>query len=228
MNPIARIVLLVVVLAAPGITEAKKAHQPSTEHQKNKPGLFDYYVLSLSWSPDYCAGHANQDPQQCGSSKRLGFVLHGLWPQYEQGYPQNCSDVALPESVKHEFAGLYPSDKLFEHEWIKHGTCSGLSPANYLALSKQFKDGVNIPEGYQNPGQPFRTTGNELRTAFAQANPGIPDDAVTMVCSGSGRFLQEVHLCFNKERQARGCAADVVKQMRSTCKQSSFLVQSIR
>jgi len=101
------IIIALLMLSAPCVTTAKNPdHESSAQAQQNKPGVFDYYVLSLSCPPDYCRGHASQPPQQCTSSKRLGFVLHGVWPQYEHGYPQNYSNAALPESVKHDFADL--------------------------------------------------------------------------------------------------------------------------
>jgi ribonuclease T2 len=227
MKSITRILVVLLTLCCTYEADAKRSHhQNENQVQRDVPGQFDYYLLSLSWSPDYCSGHAG-DTQQCGSQKRFGFVLHGLWPQYQKGYPQNCSNVALPEAVKQDFAGLYPSDKLFDHEWPKHGTCSGLSPADYLALSKQLKDGVAIPGRYQAPSDPFRVTVSDLQRDFSQSNPSIPIDAITMICSGSGRFLQEIHVCFNKDGQATSCGADVQKQMRSSCRQPNFLVKSV-
>jgi ribonuclease T2 len=133
----------------------------------------------------------------------------------------------LPETVKQDFAGLYPSDRLFDHEWPKHGTCSGLSPENYLSLSKQLKESVSIPERYQAPNDPFRTTVSDLQRDFTKSNPSIPADAITMICSGSGRFLQEIHVCFDKGGHATTCGSDVLKQMRSSCGQPSFLVKSV-
>src|SRR5512143_921046 len=81
---------------------------------KNTPGDFDFYVMSLSWSPDYCSG--NDDPQQCSVGKKLGFVLHGLWPQYNRGFPADCSKVKLSEDVQAKFPILYPSASLYTHE----------------------------------------------------------------------------------------------------------------
>jgi ribonuclease T2 len=226
MNVLARMVIALLIVASPAMTEARKPHQQgSTPAQANQPGVFDYYVLALSWSPDYCADHAN-DRQQCGANSPPGFVLHGLWPQYEKGYPSSCATTPLPDDVKYEFRRLYPSPKLLDHEWSKHGTCSGLSPADYLALTRDMRGKVTIPGPYRAPSAPLRTTTGELQAAFAQANTGMPDNAVAMVCSGSGRFLQEMRICFEKTGAPRACSASVVKQMRSTCRQPSFLVRS--
>lgn len=125
---------------------------------RGTPGEFDFYVLTLSWSPDYCAANGTRDQQQCGSGKKLGFVLHGLWPQYKTGYPANCSTEKLPLEVKQQFVNLYPSNKLYDHEWEKHGTCSGKTPAEYLGLSKKLKNAIAIPAAYNRPNKPLRTT----------------------------------------------------------------------
>jgi ribonuclease T2 len=230
MNALARLVVVLLVLCSSNVVEARSHHhrgsQSDSQSQGNTPGQFDYYLLSLSWSPDYCSGHPN-DTQQCGA-QRFGFVLHGLWPQFNSGYPQNCSNDAMPAAVRQQYAGLYPSDKLMDHEWPKHGTCSGLSAADYLALSKKLKDSVNVPQRYQAPAQPFRTTISTLQGDFSQANPGMSPDSITMICSGSGRFLEEIHICYEKDGHPRSCGEDVQKQMHKSCGQPDFLVKSLR
>ncbi|MGR3711266.1 MAG: ribonuclease T2 family protein, partial [Alterinioella nitratireducens] len=53
-----------------------------------RAGAFDYYVLALSWTPTWCAieGDGRGSPQ-CDPGQGFGFTLHGLWPQYEEGWP---------------------------------------------------------------------------------------------------------------------------------------------
>jgi ribonuclease T2 len=211
--------LLIACLTVPGIAIAQK---------KGIPGKFDFYVLALSWSPDYCQSAGNRDPQQCGQGKKLGFVLHGLWPQYNRGYPANCSNETLSESVKQQFPDLFPSAKLYDHEWEKHGTCSGRSPSEYLQLSKQVKNSVNIPSSYKNPYKPFRTTINELKQNFASANSNFNTDSVAPYCSGSGRFLKEVFFCFSTSGQPQACSPEVLKGSQKSCGQPDFLVRSVR
>ena len=146
-----------------GTNEAREPAQKTTVTQAGKPATatpsskdsFDFYVLSLSWSPDYCAGSGGDDTQQCSIGKKLGFVLHGLWPNYTRGYPSNCSTQKLPAAVKAKFPNLYPSESLYDHEWEKHGTCSGLEPEAYLTLSKKLKESVKIPDAYRSlPSNP--------------------------------------------------------------------------
>ncbi|UTY58832.1 ribonuclease [Massilia sp. erpn] len=206
------------VLALPGAAQARG----------EQPGVFDYYALSLSWSPDYCATRGKDDEDQCATGRQLGFVLHGLWPQFVNGYPESCSRMPLPGKLKAEYAPLYPSPRLIEHEWKKHGTCSGLTPAAYLALSAKLKQGLTIPAPYQKPAQPLRTTATELQQAFRAANPGLQDASLLPFCSGSGRFLREVRVCYRKDGVPQSCGAAEIKRSQKSCGQPSFLLQSVR
>ncbi len=192
------------------------------------PGKFDYLVLSLSWSPDYCATSGNNDPQQCSIGKKLGFVLHGLWPQNNTGYPSDCSNKPLPASVKTKFPGLYPNQSLYDHEWSKHGTCTGLSPEEYLQAASQLKQSVIIPASYRSPEQPFRASADQLKQAFAQANISFDPSDFEPNCSGSGRFLKELYVCFSRQGQPTECGAELHKDALKSCGQPDFLVRNIR
>ncbi len=205
-----------------GAAEAKKNRGGGT------PGEFDYYALALSWSPAYCASNGNSDPNQCASGRQLGFVLHGLWPQYEKGYPQTCSREPLPGAVRDKYEKIYPSPKLIGHEWAKHGTCSGLTAERYLALSAQLKEAVAIPAAYRKPAQPVRVTNAQFQQAFRAANPQLAPDVVVPFCTGAGRFLREIHVCYGKDGSSRGCAMDEIKRSQKSCGQPSFLLQSVR
>lgn len=189
---------------------------------------FDYFVLALSWSPTYCATDGADDSQQCSPGKRYGFVLHGLWPQYEQGFPSNCSTEKFPSELQDQFAGLYPNDKLFTHAWEKHGTCSGLSPIEYMTLAQQLKQAVRIPEAYQAPLQPFRTTSQQMEQAFVQANPGFNALAFAIYCTGDGRFLKEMFVCFDLTGKPRACSQEVQRKAMRSCRNPNFLVRNVR
>ena len=189
---------------------------------------FDYFVLSLSWSPDYCASDGQNDSQQCSTGKQLGFVLHGLWPQYNQGYPSDCSTEKLPAAVKSQFPGLYPNDALADHEWEKHGTCTGLSPARFLAYSKQIKESVAIPLAYRSPQAPFRTQSDQLTQQFIQINPGFSAAAFAVNCSSTGRYLKELVVCFSKAGKPIACSAEVQKNAAKSCQNPDFLVRNTR
>ena len=194
----------------------------------NSTAKFDFYMLTLSWSPDYCATSGNDDPQQCSIGKKLGFVLHGLWPQYNQGYPSDCSNVKLPDSVQAKFPGLYPSTSLYDHEWEKHGTCSGLSPEQYLTLSKRIKDSVVIPNAYRSPEQPIRVTTSQFKKEFITANPTFTEQGLAVNCSGSGRFLQEMYVCFSPDGAPTACSREIHNDAAKSCGNADFLVRNVR
>ncbi len=188
------------------------------------PGQFDYYAVTLSWSPSYCA--TRRDPNQCGRGH--GFVLHGLWPQFEKGYPQQCSTEKLPDNVRGSYAAIFPSPKLITHEWRKHGTCSGLDPAAYFALSAKLKNKLVIPKPYLQPAAPVRATPGEFVQLFRSANPGIPVDSVLPFCADGGRFLREIRACFTRDGASRPCSNGEIKRSYNSCRQESFLLQSTR
>ncbi|MFL6657383.1 MAG: ribonuclease T2 family protein [Massilia sp.] len=214
-----RTLLFVTLLAIASGAQAKRPRGGGSE-----AGQFDYYAVSLSWSPSFCATHS--DPTQCG--RGLGFVLHGLWPQFEAGYPQSCSTERLPGAVRSQYESLYPSPKLIGHEWDKHGTCSGLDPAGYFALSARLKQQVVIPAAYQQPARPVRASVAEFVQAFKSANPAMASNSVLPFCAGGGRFLSELHACFDKGGRSRSCSQGEIKRSYSSCRQETFLLESAR
>src|SRR5271168_836091 len=102
---------------------------------------FDYYLLNLSWSPEFCATH----PAATECAQHPAFVLHGLWPQNTTGpFPQHCSNAPGPRDPS-TFSDLYPDAGLLRHEWQTHGTCSGLAPDAFFTLARQAIHAVAIP-----------------------------------------------------------------------------------
>lgn len=197
----------------------------SVQARADEAGKFDYYLLSYSWSPQYCASRPNDG--QCG--RGYGLVLHGLWPQYSKGYPESCGYEPISAGLVHEFAGLYPSESLAFHEWKKHGTCSGLSAANFLKLSQKLKAAVRAPAALTAMSQPLRTTADQLRKAFVIANPGLDERDIAFSCADGGRFLQEVYVCFDKAGEHPvACSQDVQRRSRKSCGQEEFLLRSVR
>jgi ribonuclease T2 len=210
--------------AAPILTPST----PAGKRVRNTPGDFDFYVLALSWSPDYCANSNVNDPQQCSLGKKLAFVLHGLWPQYNRGYPADCSTVKLPKDASKKYPNLYPSSRLYTHEWSKHGTCSGLKPLDYLALSKSLKESVTIPTAYRSPAKAFRVTVDNLKAAFIDANATLSEDDLAVQCSDSGRFLKEVYVCFSRDGKPVTCSPEIQRDAARSCGRADFLVRNVK
>ncbi|WP_454010433.1 ribonuclease T2 family protein [Aeromonas sp. Marseille-Q7275] len=193
---------------------------------KGRPGEFDYYALALSWSPEHCAIKP-ADREQC--SRQLGFVLHGLWPQYQRGYPGSCTRERLDPAMEQAFAGLYPSRFLYGHEWEKHGTCSGLSQQAFHQLARDLRQKVRVPAAYQSPVEPLRKSAFQLKADLAAANHWLAPDTITVACADGGRFLREIYICINKEgTEAVPCSDEMQKRERRSCGQSDFLLRSVR
>ena len=192
---------------------------------RNVSGDFDFYVLAMSWSPDFCAGQGGKDYEQCGPGRNPGFVLHGLWPQYKKGFPQNCTSVPFPSSLKREFPGLFPNDRLYAHEWRRHGTCSGLAPREYLFQAEKLKQTAPLPPRYQHLREPVRTTTAAFKKEFKMVNANLPDNGMAVFCSGSGRFLKEVFLCYNRQGKPTACSSEILSKSARSCRQGDFLIR---
>ena len=190
--------------AAAGIVAgASAAAQEAREFRSGRPGEFDYYILALTWSPTFCAFEGSRkDRDQCEPGRRLGFVVHGLWPQLERGRLEDCDAFARPPSrmALDEAEGVFPSLGLARHEWRKHGACTGLSPAEYFRDTRRAFERLRIPEAFRYPAQDFRTSPRNLERAFADANPGLRADMISLRCR-RGR-LQEVRVCFERDLRA--------------------------
>jgi ribonuclease T2 len=187
--------------------------------QRGEPGVFDYYVLSLSWSPTYCAdaGDRRGDAQCDGKSGRpYAFVLHGLWPQYERGWPQDCrSDNRgwVPGAVADRMLDIMPSKRLVFYEYRKHGTCSGLGVDAYFDLARKLYEKVKIPPRFVRVSDERMTVGvAELIGDFMAANPGLKPDMMSVACGGAGNRLKEVRVCFTKEAEFRACGRNENQQ----------------
>lgn len=199
------------------------AQRPRNE-PRGKPGVFDYYVLSLSWSPQYCAGPAgSRDRVQCAGGKQFGFVAHGLWPQYERGWPQFCSTQPGPDRAAiDQTISIMPSAALMRHEWDKHGTCSGLTATQYFDKIRQAYAKVKIPDEYRAPLKSVMVAPTKLKQRFLDANRVADASAVAVVCSG--RFLQEVRVCLDKNLNPRACGRGVDDD----CRDREIIMQPVR
>jgi ribonuclease T2 len=220
MRKIIAVFAAVVCFADLGSARSKKRPVPTTA------GKFDYYVLSLSWSPLYCAdaSHADRDPDQCGQGRRYAFVTHGLWPNNERPpHPRDCGgDPNLPGALVSQMIGIMPSPALIRHEWRSHGTCSGMNAADYFAKIRAAYRLINIPPKYRSPAEDLVVPASTLRDDFYRANRGIPPAAVRFDCTG--RNLRELRVCLTKDLQPQACSAAV----RDTCEDRSVTMLKVR
>lgn len=179
----------------------------SREDRGAPMGSFDFYVLSLSWSATYCdLTGFRRGSSQCESGRNPGFVVHGLWPQYERGYPAFCRpDNRNPTRANiDEALRVLPEAGLARHQWRKHGTCSGASPAGYFADTARARDRVVIPQVLVAPRNQIERPVQEIERAFTAANPGLRPDMMAVTCKRG--MLEEVRVCLTRDlRGFRSC-----------------------
>jgi ribonuclease T2 len=181
---------------------------PANAQKRGGPaGEFDFYVLALSWSSGFCEVDGDRKQlDQCAPGKGLGFVVHGLWPQNERGYPINCGPYGRsPSRAAMDIAkDIFPSEQLARYEWNKHGTCAGTSPTDYYRDVKQAKDKVIIPKELQKPDKAGSWSPIDIERAFSAANPGLRSDMIAVSCKQ--RVMNEVRICMTKDlRSFRSC-----------------------
>jgi ribonuclease T2 len=179
------------------------------EVRQNEAGQFDFYILSLSWSPSFCAAAAERErgrapASQCGA-RPYSFVVHGLWPQYNRGFPEYCQVPAprLERGIVSSMLDLMPAPHLIFNEWDKHGTCSGLAPHAYFETVRKARAVVKIPPEYINLQEPLSVTPAAVEGAFRTANPGLSANGIAIGCDKTR--LTEVRICLSKELQFRDC-----------------------
>ena len=195
--------MVVWLLFATGATAAPRS--------QGQAGAFDFYVLSLSWSPTFCLTHPNNE--QC-SGKGYGFVLHGLWPQYARGgWPASCAPRSrLSAEEMDKGATLFPSRALLKHEWSKHGTCSGLAPLQYFEKSDTALGVVVIPQQLQPLNTPPSLPARAIKALFRESNPRMGNHGMAVICKGN--VLSEVRVCLTKDLAFAGCPRSVKSQCR--------------
>jgi ribonuclease T2 len=180
------------------------------DKRQNAPGEFDFYVLSLSWSPSFCeeaserGGRGGRSQMQC-SGRPYSFVVHGLWPQYENGFPEYCQrpPPRLGRNIVTSMLDLMPAPGLIFNEWDKHGTCSGLDGRNYFETIRKARAAVKIPAEYLELSQAKTLAPGEIEEAFVKANPGLSNAAIAVTCNRTR--LSEVRICLSKDLQFRAC-----------------------
>lgn len=183
----------------------------------DQPGAFDYYVLALSWSPNWCAREGDaRNADQCHPRHDHGWTLHGLWPQYERGYPSDCPAPRRLDPSRGEsdaMADIMGSGGLAWHEWKTHGRCSGLSGPDYYALSRAAYGAVTRPPVLRQLDRPIRVPASVIEEAWLQANPEMTADQITITCRGDQ--IAEARICLTKDLVLRACAPDVARDCRA-------------
>ncbi len=211
---LAILVLLSACKSAPNADSASPS--PSATSDRARPHVatgsgFDYYLLNLSWSPEFCYSH----PTAAECASHPTFVLHGLWPQNTDGtYPEKCSNSPGPADPS-SFSDIYPDQGLLEHEWSAHGTCSGLSANDFFNNARTAYRSITIPAPLAELTSQTSMPPSEIVSLFTRANPSLSPDSVAITCGHN--FLTAVEICLDKSLHPiacgpiRSCRANTVR-----------------
>ncbi len=209
---------LFVVLLSASLLHAQEVH--------SAPGQFDFYLLNLSWAPEFChngevlplnehtAAKREDAAQECGTPH--GFVLHGLWPQNTNGtWPANCSDRPGPANYQ-LYLDMTPSLTLLTHEWKKHGTCTTLQPDAFFQTARRAYHALKIPATLQHVDHALTLRPDDILGHFYQANPGYPQGSLVLSCGRN--YLTAIEACLDRNtlkpiacQNLRSCGATTVK-----------------
>jgi len=173
-------------------------------------GDFDYYVLSLSWSPNWCALEGDaKGSEQCATDAKFGWVMHGLWPQYERGYPSFCrtSERDPTRTQSKTMAQIMGSAGSAWYQWKKHGRCTGLSATDYYSTATKAYFSVTRPDVFRRLTKQVKLPARVVEQAFLKENPDLRPDMLTVTCKASR--IQEARICLNKDLTPRECGVDV-------------------
>jgi ribonuclease T2 len=198
----------------------------------------DLYVFAYSWEAEFCYGTTYPG---CGKPRPYWynhFTIHGLWPQYSAGgYPSSCTteayDVSSAEAVGLEQMTQYWPDvqyaindpeypQFWEHEWSKHGTCSGLSQDDYFQATVNLAKSFGTPQSLQDAAKAGTTlSADTLRNDMGGAS------YASLQCT-SGKYLNGVYTCWNQSNglptTQTQCPSDVQKE--DTCTSSTLSIQT--
>lgn len=184
----------------------------TAQAEGERAGDFDYYVMSLGWSSNWCAleGDSRRDPQ-CDAGRGLTWTLHGLWPQNSTGYPSYCRTGAADpnRSATAEMADIMGGAGLAFYQWKKHGRCSGLSAQDYYATMRNAYTSVKIPPIFAKISKDLQVPASVIEDAFLESNPQFARDEITVTCKSG--MIQEVRICLTPDLQPRRCGPDVIK-----------------
>jgi ribonuclease T2 len=172
---------------------------PAHAQHKGEPGKFDFYLMNLSWSPEFCSIQGTSP--ECAAHP--GFILHGLWTQNNDGtYPVFCSEQPAPKDIAQNL-DITPDLRLLQHEWAKHGTCSGVGPQRFFAMEHQAFRSLKIPPQFEHIDQEIRMTPNAILDLFAATNPDFPQDSILLSCGRN--HLTAIEACFSKDLKPIAC-----------------------
>lgn len=208
-----KLLVAALCLCSPAFAEGEKA------------GDFDYYVMALSWSANWCAqtGDDRDDPQ-CDAGRGVAWVMHGLWPQYEDGWPSYCRTVERDPSRGQtaDIADVFGGAGSAFYQWKKHGRCAGLSASAYYDTARQAMSSITLPPVFAGLTKDIKLPASVVEDAFLEANPGMQRDQITITCNDG--MIQEARICLTKDLEPRRCGDDTIRD----CRMKDAVMEAVR
>ena len=121
--------------------------------------------------------------------------------------PPSRSDTAA-------MADIMGTSGLAWHQWRKHGVCSGLTPDDYYALSREAYGRIARPEVFRRLDRTVTLPASLIEEAFLKANPDLSAEEITITCKQG--HIQEARICLTRDLAFRRCGADVVRDCTMT------------
>ncbi len=165
------------------------------------------YLLSLSWSPQFCRAHSSEPKNrwQCGTEAgNFSFILHGLWPDAPgRADPAWCAPAKpLPRALIRQHFCMTPSPQLLQHEWAKHGTCVTDKPEKYFKAASLLYGALKFPDMNSLSGRRTKVAG--FSVAFLRANPGLRPGMFAVDMSRDA-WLEGINICLDTDLRPRQC-----------------------
>jgi ribonuclease T2 len=233
LTAVAMAILAIATVALPSGASAQRGYERDSRDRggQHVAGRFDYYQLVLSWSPTHCETNSRgHNDTQCGIARArpYSFVLHGLWPQYERGWPEFCPTrdrPFVPNPVIDSMMDVMPSRGLIIHQYKKHGTCSGLGPSDFFRVSRALFTRIKIPSRYDAPQRAQFQTPDGLVEEFVKANPELSPGMIRVVCGrGNANQLREIRICLTRKGEYRECSG----RGRHQCRPQKMFIPPVR
>ena len=180
-------------------------------------GNFDYYILSMGWSPSICAEAGSKD---CAGETGRGFVLRGFFPRFEEGMPSFCLSGAVgpTRETADAMADIMLSGDRAWWMWKKHGSCSGLEGDTYLRAARYAYESITQPWSLKELDKDVEVPLDSIRETILMLNPELPPQGIAVTCE-RGR-MTEIQICLDKDLNPRDCAAEI----RASCRQERVAI----
>lgn len=206
VQPLAIFFAFLLVLAgckSSGRGTGAPGHGAAESRARSAGSGFDFYLLNLSWSPEFCYSH----PEAAECAEHAGFVLHGLWPENADGtYPEHCSNAPGPPDPS-AYRDIYPDAGLLDHEWQTHGTCSGLDADGFFSTARHAVQSIAIPPRFRTLRGSVSLSPDQVLDSFSVSNPAVPERSFVVSCGHN--YLTSVEVCLDKSLNPIVCPSAI-------------------